>query len=349
MMENTKNGGSISWFCDFVMQFVFLPCWWLLLWLLRSVDWRWFAFSRLQDRVSVVLTSSQVDWDFGHFSHRNVGSAISVAERGLALQTLHGLWREWLWRDASREDGRELRDCSAESVVPWPAGAIRISYWWDAEVRHWSRWEEQEGQEGIPNSQQARPYAKGTWVPFHSHKPGTDAIYVERVHRFVLQSVCLRLGILLHAFSGCGLVPCHRTLRSANGRAHDPECLHFAWRLARGYLPALWVAEVHHSLLGRSVFIALGGGCSGAPEAPCQHCGPFGSWRVWLGPSRMALRLAGVDWQVVWMVDCALGSGLALGWCQWHWCSLCHAVVLQFPRSGCWWQVQQRFLGEVDT
>ena len=64
-MENTTNGGSISWFCDFGYALFFLPCWWLLLWLLRSVDWRWFAFSRLQDHVSVVLTSSQIDWDFG--------------------------------------------------------------------------------------------------------------------------------------------------------------------------------------------------------------------------------------------------------------------------------------------
>ena len=42
------------------------------------------------------------------------------------------------------------------------------------------------------------------------------------------------------------------------------------------------------------------------------------------------------------MADRAPGASLALDWCQRHWRSLCHVVVLQLPRSGCWWQMQQR-------
>ena len=113
--------------------------------------------------------------------------------------------------------------------------------------------------------------------------------------------------------------------------------------------PPYWLAEVHYSLLGWSVFFALGGVGVGAPETPRQHSGLVGSRRVRLGPSNLAVCLAGMDRQMVWLVDSAIGACMALDWCQRHWSFVLFALVRQLPRSRCRWQVQQGLLGQVGS
>ena len=164
-----------------------------------------------------------------------------------------------------------------------------------------------------------------------------------------LCSMCLRLGLLLHAVPGRELVLGYSSFWRAHGSADDPERLHFARRSPRCHLPSLWLAEVHYSLLGWSVFFALGGVGVGAPETPRQHSGLVGSRRVRLGPSNLAVCLAGMDRQVVWLVDSAIGACVALDWCQWHWSFVLFALVRQLPRSRCRWQVQQGLLGQVGS
>ena len=69
-------------------------------------------------------------------------------------------------------------------------------------------------------------------------------------------------------------------------------------------------------IAGLISFVALGGVGVGAPDAPRQHSGLVGARRVRFGLSGLALHLAGMDRQVVWMVDCVLGACAALDRCQ---------------------------------